>query len=371
MVVGPDVHVARRAGQHHALEHRDDGVIVRPAADQPVGLLDGGLEHVGRRVRALGLEVRVLVEALVVLPDERLVVGPLIAARVREVIVAVHAGDDAFRMVLAERVRRHAEGQRRRELRLLEHPVAQRLLVHRHVVAAPHGGDDEVGLGRDGLGDVRGEVGRAELGPALGDDLRLRHHLLHDDLDVIERVAAVGVVGMDVGDALGLRPRLHDGQRGRHAVRRLDVRRAEYIMRIGHRLVEQEVRAAVDEHRQDLELFGHRPQRGGVARRRDAAEEIDFLGQLQSSKLFHVGVGAGVLVRFQKLDLPLAQQAAGRVDLLGGELLPLEHRLAQHGRGAREERHVADLVGRVRDVALRGGLGMGDADGGEPRERCQ
>ena len=167
---------------------------------------------------------------------------------------------------------------------------------------------------------------------------------------------------MDMGDPLGLRPRLHDGERGRHAVRRLDVRRAEHVVRVGHRLVEQEVRAAVDEHREDLELLGHRPERRRVARGRDAAEEVDLLRQLQTAQLLDVRVGARGLVRLQQLDLALAEQSAGGVDLLRRELLALEHRLAEDRGRSREERHVTDLERRVRNVALRCALSMRDAD---------
>ena len=71
-------------------------------------------------------------------------------------------------------MRRDPERDHARELRLLEHAVAERLLVHRHVVAAPHRGDDQVGLRRDRLGDVRAEVRRAELRPAFRDHLGLR-----------------------------------------------------------------------------------------------------------------------------------------------------------------------------------------------------
>src|SRR5207248_8193492 len=70
-----------------------------------------------------------------------------------------------------------------------------------------------------------------------------------------------------------------------------------------------------DEHREDLELLGHRAERRGVARRRDPAEEVDFLGQLQAPQLLDVRVRARVLVRLQELDLALAEQAARGVDL--------------------------------------------------------
>src|SRR5688572_11843615 len=72
VIVRTDVDVAGGTGHHQAFEHRNDRVILRPAADELVGLVDGGLEHVRGRVPALRLEVRILVEALVELLDERL-----------------------------------------------------------------------------------------------------------------------------------------------------------------------------------------------------------------------------------------------------------------------------------------------------------
>src|SRR5437016_11149017 len=46
VVVRADVDVPAWPRIHHALDLADDGVVVRPAAHQLVGLLDGGLEHV-------------------------------------------------------------------------------------------------------------------------------------------------------------------------------------------------------------------------------------------------------------------------------------------------------------------------------------
>jgi hypothetical protein len=53
------------------------------------------------------------------------------------VIVGVDAGEHAFGVILAQRMGRHAESERGRDLHLLEQPVAQRLLVPGHIVAAP------------------------------------------------------------------------------------------------------------------------------------------------------------------------------------------------------------------------------------------
>ena len=70
------------------------------------------------------------------------------------------------------------------------------------------------------------------------------------------------------------------------------------------------------------------------------------------AKLFDVGVGAGVLVRRDGLDLALAENAALRVDLLGGQDVALERGLAEHRGGAGEEGHVADLERRGGNISL-------------------
>jgi len=92
VIVGPDVEITRRGVEPEALELADDRLVVRPAAGQLGGPFDGGLQHVQRDVRAFGLEVRILAVALVILLDDRFVVGPLVAAGVREMVVAVAAG---------------------------------------------------------------------------------------------------------------------------------------------------------------------------------------------------------------------------------------------------------------------------------------
>ena len=167
---------------------------------------------------------------------------------------------------------------------------------------------------------------------------------------------------MDVGDLLGRGPGLGDGEGAGDAVGRLDVRDAEDVVRVRHRLVEEEVRAAVHEDGEHLELFRHRAEGRGVAARGDAREEIDLLGELHAAELFDVGVRAGVLVRLDRLDLALAEETALGVDLLRGEDVALVHGLAEDGRRARVEGHVADLVGRIRNLALGLGLGFGVPD---------
>src|SRR5213078_3831238 len=92
-------------------------------------------------------------------------------------------------------------------------------------------------------------------------------------------------------------------------VRRLHVRDPEDVVRVGHRLVPEEVGAAVDEDREALQLLGDRTERRGVAARGDSTEEVDLLRQLQPAELLDVGVGPRGLVRLEDLDLPLAQEA--------------------------------------------------------------
>src|SRR5262249_50187413 len=81
VVVGPDVDVARGRIHAEAFELADDRLVLRPAAGELVGALDGGLEHVQRHIRAFRLEVRIFVPTLVVALDERLVQLPAVAAR--------------------------------------------------------------------------------------------------------------------------------------------------------------------------------------------------------------------------------------------------------------------------------------------------
>src|SRR6267143_3929967 len=117
---------------------------------------------------------------------------------------------------------------------------------------------------------------------------------------------------------------------------------------------------------------GHGSERRSVAARRDAREEVDLLRRLHPAQLLDVGVGAGVLVRLDRLDLALPEETALGVDLLRGEDVPLVHGLAQDGGGARVEGHVADLVGRGRNRALglrRRRLGLGLADEARPADQ--
>ena len=170
---------------------------------------------------------------------------------------------------------------------------------------------------------------------------------------MVEGVAAVRVVGMDVGDLLCGRPSLRRRDRAGHAVGRLDVGDAERELRVRHRLVPQEIGAAVDKDREQTELLGDRSERGGIAARYDAGEHVDLLGELHAAKLFHVGVGAGVLVRRDGLDLTFAENTALRVDLLGGQHVALERGLSEHCRGAGKEGHVAELERGGRNIPLR------------------
>src|SRR6516225_6678648 len=110
-------------------------------------------------------------------------------------------------------------------------------------------------------------------------------------------------------EAKSVVPSLGNGQRAGDAIRRLDVGDAEDVVRVGHRLVKEEVGASVDEDGKDLELLGHRAEGGRVAAGGDARKEVDLLRRLHAAKFFDVGVGARVLVGLDRLDLALAEQA--------------------------------------------------------------
>src|SRR5258708_12164245 len=122
VVVGADVDVSARTGDHHALDLTDDRVLVRPAAAQLVRLLDGRFQDIGRSVGAFRLEVGILVELRVVLLDKRLVDRPAVPGRIAEMVVGVHAGEDALRMVLPDAVWGDPHPQRGAALHLLKHP---------------------------------------------------------------------------------------------------------------------------------------------------------------------------------------------------------------------------------------------------------
>src|SRR2546430_15363192 len=138
VIVGAEIEIARRSIDSRPLEHRDDGLVVGPAADELVRLFHRLLVEIERSVGAVGLEARILLPALVVALDEALVDRPALRGRVEEVIVRMHAGQHAVGVILADRVRGAAEGERGGDFHLVEQPVAKRLLVERDVIAAPH-----------------------------------------------------------------------------------------------------------------------------------------------------------------------------------------------------------------------------------------
>ncbi len=174
---------------------------------------------------------------------------------------------------------------------------------------------------------------------------------------MLGRIAAVAVVRMDVRDLANVRPGLRHAHRGRDPVGRLDVGDTEYVLRIGIRLVEQEVGASVGEDRQHAKLFGHGAERRRVAARYDAGEQVDLGIELHPPQLFDVGIGAGRFVGDDGLDLALAQESALGVDLLGGHGVSLERRFTQDCRGAGEEGHVTDLERGVRNPSFCGFYG--------------
>src|SRR4029077_2948563 len=109
---------------------------------------------------------------------------------------------------------------------------------------------------------------------------------------------------------------------------------------------------------QYAEFLGDRGERGRIAARDHAGEEVDLALELHAPKLFDVGVRASGLVGGDGLDLALAEKSALGVDLLRRENVALVRGLAEHGRRAGEERHVAGAVRRIRNLSL-GRLGGG------------
>ena len=126
---------------------------------------------------------------------------------------------------------------------------------------------------------------------------------------MLMHVAAIAVVWLDGADALGFGPCLRRADRRGNAVSRLDVGHAEDVFRLGHCLVEQEVGAAVVEHRQYAKLLSDRAEGWRVAAGNDAGKQVDILGELHAAKLFDVGVGTRRFVGEDRLDLALAEEA--------------------------------------------------------------
>ena len=204
-------------------------------------------------------------------------------------------------------------------------------------------------------------------------DLGAGHQLLVGDHEVVEGVAAVGVVRVDVGDLLG------------RAARSAPPPTAQVTPSADWMLVMRKV------------YFGFGT---ALSNRKSVQPSTKIVSRPSSSA---TGPSAGVLplemtpvnmsifsesfIRRSSLtlasvpafssaviglDLALAEDAALRVDLLGGQDVALERGLAEHRGGAGEEGHVTELEGRGRDVALRcGGLRHCRADDrrGRPRLR--
>ena len=268
----------------------------------------------------------------------------------------MHPGEHSLRVILADRVRRHAKGDGAGHLHLVEEAIAQRLLVEGDVVAAPDRGHKQVGARRHDLGDVGSKVGGTELRPVLGHHLGPREQPLDRQGEVLESVAPVGIVRMDVGYLAHIWPGLRHSDSCSDPVGRLDVGDPKNEFRVGDGFVEQEVGAPVGEDRQERKLLGHWPERRRIGAGDDAGEQVNIGVELHPPQFFDIGVGTGCLVCGDRLDLALTEQPALGVDLLRRHRMALERRLAEHRSGAGQERHMANLVWRVGNAALRGFL---------------
>src|SRR5260370_7926517 len=101
---------------------------------------------------------------------------------------------------------RDAEGDRARDLHLVEHAGAQRLLVKSDVIATPNRRDQQVRLRRDDLGDMGGEVGGTELRPAFRNDFRSWNQVFEREGEVFRSIAPITLIWVDVAHLANLRP---------------------------------------------------------------------------------------------------------------------------------------------------------------------
>ena len=226
--------------------------------------------------------------------------------------------DDAAAFLRAELLVLVADAEGHRDDRdLVQHARRVPLAVEAGVRRAHEAGGEPVGLGFLNLGDGRAELRHVEREEVLGEDLGAmvaREELgpLADDLGRI-------VVGADVVAALAVGPeavvghRLHPLHGGHAADEVVDVADAALV---DHAVPEEGLEAPEDRP-DDLA----RGTGDAAVHQVDALLERRFLGVLGIE--LHVGLRI-------VLDQPylLAEQAAGRVDLLDRELAGLGHRRA-------------------------------------------
>ena len=353
VVARPHLHGADRGVERHPL-HRVDELLLVDHPRLPVRLRDEIRQQVAVERPALGLAVVRLPELL----RERLVL--LRRGEVEQVgRRAVHP----FRRVLPLRAKR---GELDRGVLVERHPLVEpgglrRLLEVDHPAAAG-GHDHEVGLGRQDLGDVGGEVGLPLLPPRFADLLHLRVQLLEVREDRVgDRVAVLVVVACD--PVLGIRLLRQPLRRG--AARHLGV--LVHAEDVPVPLLPGDLFALGEGHDEGDLLLLRKIRYGERHRAADRPdEEVDVLLEDELLRHRQPYVGLVLVVPGDELDLP-PEDAPLRVDLPDLQLEPVEHVVGVRRGRAGVRVHEPDLDG-VRRKPRRGREHQGHGPRQNPQE---
>ncbi len=219
-------------------------------------------------------------------------------------------------------------------------------LLHEHgQVGEQHRGEDQVRLGGVQRRDMRCQIHRADLRPLLGDELRLDAEARQDLLERFPIVAAVGIVGIDAGNALELALEVLDRQQRAHHGFAFIVGGTENIFRIRHHLLDAVLGGAVPHHDQRLLFLGDGRDAEADAGRDQAVNGVDLLLQDQPPQPFDGVLGIGLFLDHQ-FELA-AGDAAFLVHPFGGPLHRADAALAGGAGSARSRRDDADPQGLV------------------------
>ena len=174
---------------------------------------------------------------------------------------------------------------------------------------------DHVRVGSDERRDFRTVLAGAELRHLRRHDLDAGLHRLDGRLEVVPGVLAVRVVLVDAGHALHGGPVVEQVHGRGDGIHRGVRTRAEHVLVAA--FLEDPRRAAVEEHRELLELFGDRRDREAIAAADVADDHVDVLALDEGPVLGHLLRGAAGLVDHDEFD----RQAADALDLVGRRAL--------------------------------------------------
>ncbi len=227
---------------------------------------------------------------------------------------------------------------------MLLEQAARRALQHQALeVAAPEARVDHVGAAREQRRDLGAELAGHELRHLRGLDLDAGLERLHRGLEVGPGILTPGIVLIDAGDRLHVRQPFEQIERDRDVIHGAVRAGAEHVLVAC--VLEDARRAAVEQHRELLELLGDRRDRQAVAARNVADDEID--ARREAAELGDLLLRAARLVDDDELDRVAAKtflrvgrgQGAG-VEHLGGELGGVARRHAE--RAGCRPRHEGD-----------------------------